>query len=84
MALAAARRSPKAGNMDYTHSCWVIRVCAKCSEKFKGLRDGSPQVASSSKVFMGGSGADGAPPGPCWGGEKKEGASRPPPVVGAP
>ena len=84
VALAAARRSPKAGRMDDTHSGWVTRARAKCGEKVDGLRDGSPPVASSSKIFMGKSGADKASLGPCWGGERKKGAARPPPVVGAP
>ena len=84
MALAAARRSPKAGKTEAAQSGWVSKARAKCGEKFDELRDGSPPVASNSKVFMVKSSGNEAAQSLCWGGEKKEGATRPPPVVGAP
>ena len=81
---AAARRSPKAGRTEAARSGWVSKARAKCGEKFDKLGDGSPPVASSSKVFMVKSNGNEATPSLCWGGEKREGAARPPPVVGAP
>ena len=82
MALAAARRSPKAGMRDDMHPGCTSRWFARSGEKVGALGDGSPPVASSRIVFMGKSGRAGAWPGSQWG-EGKIGSAAGSPPVGA-